>query len=89
MKSFYEEEVELEMKRYFDTLPEKQGRHYAAVEANKLGYGGISYISRVLGIYRQAIYSAKRELADPELMAQIPEGKQRRPGGGRKKKKRK
>lgn len=89
MRSFYEERIEQEMKLYYDTLSEKEGRHYAAVEANKLGYGGISYISRLFGTSRHAIYLGKRELNSPSLMAQIPEGKQRRPGGGRKKKKRK
>ena len=89
MKSFYEEEIISEMKLFFDGLPEKDRRHYAAIEANKLGHGGISYISQILGINRHAIYLGKRELANPILAAQIPTGKQRRPGGGRKKKKKK
>jgi len=45
MKSFYEEPTEQKMKAYYSTLTEKAARHYASVEALKLGYGGISYIS--------------------------------------------
>ena len=89
MKNFYEEKIELEMQLYYETLSEKEGRHYAAVEANKLGYGGISYISRLLGVNRHKIYKGIKELAKPSLLLEIPEGKQRRPGGGRKKKKKK
>ncbi|GJM35022.1 MAG: hypothetical protein DHS20C18_40230 [Saprospiraceae bacterium] len=39
------------MKRLFNNLPEKDKRHYASVEAFKLEYGGIEYISELFGIY--------------------------------------
>jgi hypothetical protein len=45
----YAPEIEHRMKSFFDSLSEKDRRRYAAVEATKLGYGGIAYISRVLG----------------------------------------
>ena len=35
--------------RYYQSLPEKDRRRYAGIEAIKLGYGGISYSHRVLG----------------------------------------
>ena len=89
MKSFYEEETELKMQVYYRSLNEKEARHYASVEALKLGYGGISYISRIFGIHRTVIYKGIQELSNPALMKQIPPGKQRREGGGRKKKKKK
>jgi len=44
----YAPEIELWMKSFFDSLSEKDRRRYAAVEATKLGYGGIAYIARVL-----------------------------------------
>ena len=45
----YSPEVERKMKRLFDSFRENDRRRYAAVEALKLGHGGIEYIARVLG----------------------------------------
>jgi len=45
----YAPEIENRMKSFFDSLSEKDRRRYAAVEATKLGYGGIEYIASVLG----------------------------------------
>ncbi len=45
----YLPEIENQMRLFFDSLSEKDRRRYAAVEAAKLDYGGIEYISRVLG----------------------------------------
>lgn len=45
----YAPEIENRMKSFFDSLSEKDRRRYAAVEATKLGYGGIGYIESVLG----------------------------------------
>ncbi len=87
MKRFYEEATEAKMLTYFQTLNEKEARHYSSVEALKLGYGGISYISRLFGIHRTVIYKGIKELSGSSLLGQIPPGKQRRSGGGRKKKK--
>jgi hypothetical protein len=42
----YDKELELKMQRLFATLSEKDRRRYAAVEAAKLGHGGIDYISK-------------------------------------------
>lgn len=40
----YTEEHEQEMTSLYDSLSEKDRRRYAAVEAKKLGHGGIKYI---------------------------------------------
>jgi hypothetical protein len=40
----YSKEHEQEMKKLYESLLEKDRRRYAAVEAKKLGHGGISYI---------------------------------------------
>ena len=40
----YALEVERKMKRFFDWLSEKDRRRYAAVEAAKLGHGGVEYV---------------------------------------------
>ena len=41
----YAPEIERKMKRLFDSLSEDDRRRYAAVEATKLGHGGIEYIA--------------------------------------------
>ena len=46
----YTPEVEGKMKRLFDSLKENDRRRYAAIEALKLGHGGIEYIARRLGL---------------------------------------
>ena len=45
----YSTNIEAEMKKVYNTLSEKDRRRYASVEAIKLGYGGQSYISKLLG----------------------------------------
>ncbi len=45
----YPQEIEEKMIRYYHSLSEKERRRYAAIEAEKLGYGGISYIVRLFG----------------------------------------
>jgi hypothetical protein len=60
---------------------EKDRRLYAAAEALKLGYGSISYISRVLGCDRKTILRGILELNCPET---IEKDGIRTKGGGRK-----
>ncbi len=79
----YPETTEATMRTFFHTLSEKDKRRYAAVEAEKLGHGGISYIAQVLGCARNTIAAGLAELA--ELPAESPtESRIRQPGGGRK-----
>ena len=49
MQTPYPVAIEEQMQRYYRSLSKKDRRRYAAIEAVKLGHGGISYISRVLG----------------------------------------
>ena len=77
----YSPAIEEQMQRYYESLSEKDRRRYAAIEAVKIGYGGISYIHRVLGCVRGSIRLGIAELSDPEAMR---EERQRSPGGGRK-----
>jgi hypothetical protein len=44
----YALEVERMMKRLFHSLKESDRRRYAAIEAAKLGHGGIEYVASVL-----------------------------------------
>jgi hypothetical protein len=77
----YPTEVEQKMKGLYKSLSEKDRRRYAAVEALKLGRGGLSYISQLFGCDDEAMQRGKRELNDEESLSQ---NRQRRAGGGRK-----
>lgn len=83
----YNQETESQMRLYFSQLNEKDRRHYAATEALKLGYGGQKYIMELLGVSDYVIRHGVREIQNPKLLDEIPAGKIRRPGGGKKKKK--
>jgi hypothetical protein len=77
-------EIEDRMRGFYQTLSEKDQRRYAALEARRLGRGGIEYIARVVGCSRRTI---ERGLVEVETLPHDPaEGRVRRPGGGRKKK---
>jgi hypothetical protein len=58
----YAAEVERLMKRLFDSLKESDRRRYAAIEAAKLGHGGIEYIARVLECDPKTIRLGLKEL---------------------------
>lgn len=62
----YAVDVERKMRRLSDWLSEKDRRRYAAVEAAKLGHGGVEYISRVLGCDPKTIRQGLKELDEPE-----------------------
>jgi hypothetical protein len=62
----YSEEVERQMSRLSDSLSERDRRRYAAIEAAKLGHGGIEYISRVLGCDPATIRHGISELESPD-----------------------
>ena len=58
----YAPEIERMMKRLFDSLRENDRRRYAAIEATKLGHGGIEYIAGVLGCDPKTIQRGLGEL---------------------------
>lgn len=60
---------------------ERTRRLWAAIEAMALGYGGVSIVCRATGISRRTINVGKKEI---EAGLQVPKGKTRQPGGGRK-----
>ncbi len=79
----YDTSIEQEMKKFYGTLSEKDKRRYAAIEALKLGHGGIIYISEVLGCDRKTITTGIKELK--ELPDNVGIDKRiRKPGAGRK-----
>ncbi len=79
----YPEKTEQMMRKFYNTLDEKERRRYAAMEAIKLGHGGIGYIAFVLEVCRDTIKAGIKELqslddnsdSDPSI---------RQGGGGRK-----
>lgn len=77
----YSPETESRMRNFYGSLSEKDRRRYAAVEAEKLGYGGISYICRIFGCDIDRVRRGIEELKQP-----LPEQEKRirKPGGGRK-----
>jgi len=62
----YSVEVERKMRRLFDWLSEKDRRRYAAVEAAKLGHGGVEYIARVFECDPKSIRQGMADLEAPE-----------------------
>ena len=62
-------------------LNERERRFWAAKAACTLGYGGISAVSRAIGISRKAIYAGIKE-SKQDVKSTVQ--RTRRPGGGRK-----
>jgi hypothetical protein len=58
----YHPSIEQRMKKFYDTLSEKDKRRYAGVEAMKLGRGGVAYITKILGCSRKTVTKGLREL---------------------------
>jgi len=54
--------IERMMKRLFDSLKESDRRRYAAIEAAKLGHGGIEYVACVLECDPKTIRQGQAEL---------------------------
>jgi hypothetical protein len=79
----YRPEIERLLCQYYQSLSEKDRRRFAALEALKLGHGGIRYIAKVLGCDPQTIKDGMREI---KQLPDDPAGSRvRKPGGGRKK----
>ena len=62
-------------------LDEKHARRVLGLMAEREGHGGVARLSRITGMSRTTIAQGRRELAGPDA---VPEGRVRRPGGGRK-----
>jgi Rhodopirellula transposase DDE domain len=77
----YSKEIKEQMQRLYQSLSEKDRRRYGAIEAAKLGWGGISYISALFGCNDASIRLGLRELGDESAMNS---SRIRGEGGGRK-----
>ena len=79
----YEPHVEERMRAFAQTLSEKDRRRFAALEAARLGHGGVEYVAQVLGCSKRTIERGADELE--QLPNDPAAGRVRRPGAGRKK----
>jgi hypothetical protein len=85
MKKIYSEQEILNKVKYYKSLPEKARRHFLGLEYGSLGKGSQVYISEVYGCARDTIIKGVQELLENE--GKIDYNRQRKVGGGRKKKK--
>lgn len=75
--------VEQQMRRFYDSLNERDRRRYAAIEALKLSHGGIGYIAGTLACDQKTIAKGIKELASGE---EWDMNRQRKKGAGAKRK---
>jgi hypothetical protein len=59
----YDKDTEEYMVLFNENLTEKDRRHYAAVEAKKLGHGGIEYIARLFDLSVKTVARGLDELS--------------------------
>ena len=74
-------EIRQRFERLAPVLDERTLRLFAAAEADAIGYGGVSRLSRITGLARSTIARGQEELSRPSRAAT---DRIRLPGGGRK-----
>ncbi|TWU20120.1 hypothetical protein Pla52o_46340 [Novipirellula galeiformis] len=74
----YAKDVELQMRHFFDSLSEKDRRRYAAVEAAKLGHGGVTYLAGLFGCHPDTIRQGRADVEN--LPADAAESRIRKRG---------
>jgi hypothetical protein len=70
-----------QMNLLLSRLDEQQRRWYVAVEANRIGHGGIRLMSQITGMDEKTIRRGQQELVTE--LADRPTDQVRLPGGGR------
>ena len=83
MKNIEESALQTRINAMKPVLNEYQLRRFYSVEAKAIGYGGISLVSRLSGVSRPTLTKGVKELEKPESEI-MPQGRSRKPGGGRK-----
>jgi transposase len=76
-------EARLRYREMAPVLDERSRRRFVALEAKRLGHGGVSVMSRISGLARSTIYHGLSDIRDK---ISAPAGRIRKPGGGRKSK---
>lgn len=59
----YTVQVERDMQVLYDSLSEKDRRRYAAVEAEKLGHGGVQYVAELFDCDPETIRRGREDIA--------------------------
>ena len=77
--SMYGAQVERQMVHFYRSLSEKDRRRYAAVEAAKLGHGGMAYVAGLFGCDPDTIAAGSRDVV--ELPSDAAAGRVRKKGG--------
>jgi hypothetical protein len=75
----YERPVEVQMLNFYRSLSEKDRRRYAAIEAEKLGPGGVTYVAALFGCDPETIRRGREDLQD--LPQDAAMGRVRKKGG--------
>jgi hypothetical protein len=75
----YDARVERQMVNFYRSLSEKDRRRYAAVEAVKLGHGGMAYVAGLFGCDPDTITAGSHDVA--KLPADAAAGRIRKKGG--------
>ena len=76
--SAYSPAVERHMRVLYESLSEKDRRRYAAVEAEKLGHGGITYIADLFDCNEDTIHQGSQDVA--QLPTDVAAGRIRKKG---------
>ena len=69
-------------KKFYESLNERQRRHFAAIEAKAIGHGGIKLVSEAFDI---SVVTIRQGVLELEVQDQLAQGRIRKEGGGRKK----
>jgi hypothetical protein len=75
----YSPVVERHMVELYKSLSEKDRRRYAAVEAEKLGHGGIEYVARLFGCDEDTVHRGMQDVV--QLPEDAAHGRVRKKGG--------
>jgi hypothetical protein len=67
------------MKRFYDSLSEKDRRRYATMEAEKLGHGGVEYIASLFGCDPKTVRHGREDV--DVLPEDAAAGRVRKKGG--------
>ena len=76
-----DKEIHRQMNLLASRLDEQQRRWYVAVEANRLGHGGVRLLSQIFGIDEKTIERGQQEVK--QGLAARPTQQVRSAGGGR------
>lgn len=77
MVAKYSRRIERSMLQVFLSLGERERRLYAAIEADKLGHGGIGYVAQLFDCDRKTVRRGLKELDQP---SPLPPGRSRKKG---------